>query len=150
MAESAERDLLNIVPVPSYYISPMWRHVMDLVNMALERYDTGYDENDVLRALLVYGAFQCGSGALAIGRFVFAFLLMAVGVTGLDPRPLAQQLQIGTTALDVAGHGQGAEGVPVVALPAGDEVAPLRFADFDKILAGHLEGGLDRFRTAGN
>ena len=43
---------------------------------------------------------------------------------------------------------EGAERIAVIALAPGDDMAALRLADLDKILARHLERRLDRLRTA--
>lgn len=48
----------------------------------------------------------------------------------------------------VAAYGQRTQGVAVVTLFARDEMGALRLADLDKILARHLECGLDRLGTA--
>ena len=38
----------------------------------------------------------------------------------------------------------------MVALPPGDEVAAGGLTDFDEVLPGHFQGGLDRLRSAGH
>src|SRR5690606_33635529 len=48
----------------------------------------------------------------------------------------------------IASHRKGAERVAVIALPAGDEALPPRFADLDEVLPGHLERRLDGLRAA--
>ena len=50
----------------------------------------------------------------------------------------------------VAAGRERAERVAVIALAAGDDVAPLRLARLDEILPRHLERRLDRFRAAGD
>ena len=59
-----------------------------------------------------------------------------------------QQGRIGFAAPRVSARGQRAQGIPVVALPAGDETLALRLAAFDEILARQLDAGFDRFRSA--
>ena len=48
----------------------------------------------------------------------------------------------------VAADRERAERIAVIALPPGDDMAALRLADLDEILARHLERRLDRLRTA--
>ena len=48
----------------------------------------------------------------------------------------------------ISAGGEGAERVAVVALAAGDDMAALRLADLDEILARHLERRLHRLRAA--
>src|SRR3546814_4036643 len=62
---------------------------------------------------------------------------------GLDE----QRLELRAAPLVAAG-GQGPQGVAVVALAAGDDVAALRLALLDEVLSRHLQGRLDGFGTA--
>ena len=48
----------------------------------------------------------------------------------------------------VAAHGERTERIAVIALPARDEMSPLRLPDLDEILARELERGLDHLRAA--
>ena len=48
----------------------------------------------------------------------------------------------------IASHGECAQRVAVKALPARDEVLPLRLADLDEVLTPHLQRRLDRFGSA--
>src|SRR3546814_14966418 len=66
-----------------------------------------------------------------------------VHVMGLDE----QRLELRAAPLVAAG-GQGPQGVAVVALAAGDDVAALRLALLDEVLSRHLQGRLDGFGTA--
>jgi hypothetical protein len=62
---------------------------------------------------------------------------------GLDQ----QRLELGAPP-GVAADGKRAEGIPVIALAARNDMAALGLTDLDKILARHLERPLDRLRTA--
>ena len=58
-----------------------------------------------------------------------------------------ERLELGAAPFVAAG-GEGAEGVAVVALPPGDDMASGGLALFDEVLAGHLEGRLHRLGAA--
>ena len=62
---------------------------------------------------------------------------------GLDE----QGLELGAPP-GVAADGERTQRVAVIALAARNDMAALRLADLDKILARHLERRLDRLRTA--
>ena len=53
MSQPQEHDSPLITPIPAAYIMPMWEKVVPLIRPALERYDSGFSERDVLRRLVV-------------------------------------------------------------------------------------------------
>jgi len=65
-------------------------------------------------------------------------------------RHVDQQRRIGGAPRAVAADGERAERVAVIALAARDDVAALRLADLDEILARHLQRRFDRLRAAGH
>jgi hypothetical protein len=42
-----------ITPIPSYYITPIWGNVSELISSAVEYVDSGYTADDVRKALTV-------------------------------------------------------------------------------------------------
>ena len=85
---------------------------------------------------------------LTVGFQSFALSQLAIGIRRRNVMAFKQQRCELLASPGVAADGQCTEGIAVVALPARDEVAPLRLAPLDEILTGHLQRRLDGLRAA--
>ena len=110
----------------------------------------GHEGDDVLAAQLFDRRSQLLHQALAILLGTFARQAVAVFVTRRDMGHLDQQRRKLLAPPGVAAHRQRAEGVAVVALAPRDEVAALRLADLDEVLARHLQRRFHGFGAAGD
>ena len=88
------------------------------------------------------------SGPRRIIRVALALPPQPIGVAGVDVVGLDQERLELRAPPRISASGEGAKRVAVVALATGDDMAALRLADLDKILARHLERRLDRLRAA--
>lgn len=52
-AATTRDEGIQITPIPSYYITPVWGHVSELIQSAVEYVDSGYLADDVRKALTV-------------------------------------------------------------------------------------------------
>ena len=85
-------------------------------------------------------------GGIIVRRLFRA--LVAPGVAGRDVMRLGQDRLELRPPPGIAAGRQRADGIAVIALPAGDDMAALRLADLDEILPRHLQRRLDRLGPA--
>ena len=108
----------------------------------------GHESDDAIRTDLDELILQRLRGSRRIIRVALAFSLHPIGVAGVDVMGLDQQgLELGAPP-GVAADRQSAQRVAVIALAPRNDMAALRLADLDEILARHLERRLDRLRAA--
>src|SRR5215469_858993 len=96
-------------------------------------------------------------GLLELGRVLQPAVAAAVGAVELAPvaarhadvSEFLDHRQIDFAALAVAGDGERTQGRTVIALLATQDLVAPGLADFNLVLAGELESGLDGFRSAG-
>lgn len=108
----------------------------------------GHERHDRAGAQPFECLLQFLGQAFAVLLGAFAVALVAVGIAGRDVLHLDQQRRELRAAPGVAAHRQRAQRIAVVALAPRHDVAALGLADFDEILAGHLQRGFHGFRTA--
>ena len=90
---------------------------------------------------------QLSSKSRYIRLVALAVILTAVRITGGDVRSVgAENRVVHLFAANMATHGQGAQRVAVIRLPASNETRSLRllFGEFQKILSCNLQCSLDR------
>ncbi len=107
-----------------------------------------HERHDRAGAQALEGLFQFPCQALAVLFGTFAFALVAVGVAGRDMLDFDQQRRELCAAPRVAAHCQRTQRVAVIALPARDDVAAFRLADFHEVLPRHLQSGFHGLRAA--
>ena len=108
----------------------------------------GHEGDDAFRADFDKLVLERLSGPRRIIRVALALSLQPVGIAGVDVVRLDQERLELRAPPRVSAGGEGAERIAVVALAPRDDMAALRLADLDEILARHLERRLDRLRTA--
>ena len=108
----------------------------------------GNECDDRLGAQLCDLRLELPGEALTVAAGCLVGLPAAIFAAGRDVVRVDQQRCELLAAPGVAANGERSQGIAVVALSASDEVAALRFADLDEILARQLEGRLDGFRAA--
>ena len=87
-------------------------------------------------------------GADGVVGIALTGVLVAIGKARIDVMRLDQERAKLRPAIRVAAGREGSQGIAVIALTAGDDVAALGMSGLDEILPGHLERGLDGLRTA--
>ena len=108
----------------------------------------GDEGDDAIRADLDELVLERLRGPRRVIRVALALPLQPIGVAGIDVVGLDQQRLELRAPPSVAADRERAERIAVIALAPRDDVAALRLADLDKILARHLERRLDRLRAA--
>jgi hypothetical protein len=104
--------------------------------------------DDGLGSQAVDGLGQLGHQPLAVLFGGFVRPAVAVLVARRDMGDLDQQRCELRPPPGIAAHGQRPQRVAMVALAPRDEVAALRLADLDEVLARHLQRGLDGLGAA--
>ncbi len=91
------------------------------------------------------GRFQFLAQPFAVLLGGFAAVLVAIGIAGRHVFDLDEQRRKLRAPPGIAPDRQRAQRIAVIALPPRDDVAALRLADFDEILARHLQRRFHRF-----
>lgn len=79
---------------------------------------------------------------------VFALVGAAITVGRRDALVLTHHWQIDLAAAQISGDAYSAQGGAMIGVAAAEDLIARAFTDLDLILAGQLERGLDRFRSA--
>ena len=103
-----------------------------------------HKRHHVVRPQFLDGPGQFGHQPLTVGLGRLIGETASVLVAGRHMGHVDQQRTELLAAPFIATHRQCAQGIAVVALASGDEVATLGLADLDEVLPGHLQGRLDR------
>ena len=111
-------------------------------------YRFGDKGQHIFRAQFQYPLLQFPAQARHVVAVGFTVSLVAVRIAGRHMRDVDQQRRELLAAPGVAAGGQRAQGVAVIALAARDEMAALRLAALDTILARQLQRAFHRFRAA--
>ena len=109
------------------------------------------ESGDGLRPQLDDHRLELARDAQPVGLLALVRGLVAVGVARRDvPDAGDQQGLEGLAAREITAGRERADGIAVIALAPGDQVAALGLADLDKVLAGQLERRFHRLGAAGN